>query len=71
MVYSSRDIDLIKRWGLTLNQDDLKDESEMLSIEIAQINKELAKLKRCFAKNPLSPLSQEEKDVLFRTREHY
>lgn len=43
----------------------------MLQSDISQINKELAELKKVFLKNPLSPLSDEEKLVLFRTREHY
>lgn len=71
MYYSSRDISHIKEWGLTLNLDDKNDETQMLSNESESLNKDLAQLKKCFAKNPLSPLSNEEKKVLFKTREHF
>lgn len=46
-----------------------------MSSNIDKINKELAQLKKVFGKvlekDPLSVLTQTEKDVLFRTREHY
>lgn len=71
MYYSSRDLKLIEQWGLILNEDDENDKTQMLQNEIKQINTELAQLKKCFAKNPLSQLTDEEKNVLFRTREHY
>ena len=56
---------------MTENQDDKNDKDKMLQSDISQINKELAELKKVFLKNPLSTLSDEEKEVLFRTREHY
>jgi hypothetical protein len=71
MYYSSRDINLIKEWGLKENKDDQNDQSQMLSTETETLNKDLAQLKKCFAKNPLSSLSKEEKKVLFKTREHF
>jgi hypothetical protein len=43
----------------------------MLSNETEELNKDLAQLKKCFAKNPLSFINDEEKKVLFKTREHY
>jgi hypothetical protein len=61
MYYSSRDINLIKEYELILNQDDLKDEKEMLSNDSENLNKELAQLKKCFAKSPLDSLNDEEK----------
>lgn len=71
MYYSSRDLEQLKAWGLTENEDDKNDETSMFGNNIKKINTELAKLKIIFAKNPISPLSAEDKDVLFRTREHY
>ncbi len=71
MYYSSRDLEQLKAWGLTLNEDDKNDETSMFGSNIQKINSELAKLKTIFAKNPISHLSIDEKEVLFRTREHY
>ena len=71
MYYSSRDLEQLEAWGLSLNEDDKNDKTSMFGNNIKMINTELAKLKIIFAKNPISPLSSEDKDVLFRTREHY
>ena len=56
---------------MILNKDDQKDEEEMLSNDSENLNKELAQLKKCFAKSPLDSLNDEEKKVLFKTREHF
>ena len=71
MYYSSRDINLIKEWGLIKNKDDKNDEADMLSNDSENLNKELAQLKKCFAKSPLDELDDDEKKVLFKTREHF
>lgn len=71
MFYSSRNLNQIKDWGLIPNKDDEADEKIMFSNETEKLNQELAELKKCFAKNPLSSLTEKEKIILFKTREHY
>lgn len=71
MYYSSRNITLIKEWHLTLNKNDDEDAKFMQTNDTKKLNHDLARLKKCFTMNPLTPLSKEDKEVLFKTREHY
>jgi hypothetical protein len=66
--YSSRNERKIEERGLSKNTQDLEDK-DVLSEEVT--NKDLADLKKYLTRNPLERLTDSEKKILFKCREHY